>query len=97
MNIVKNLLWMLAGGALFFAGQLLQKAMPVHAQTQLGSEAACVTRVPKTWGNYVGASTYGLTFQDDKGTLRFIKSPSCGEDFYTHPSVYPTVDLMIGR
>ena len=49
----------------------------VHAQDQL-TYAGCVSEVPKSWGNFVGGSTYGLAFQDDKGTLRFLQHPICG-------------------
>jgi hypothetical protein len=50
----------------------------VHAQDQFTTFAGCVSGVPKSWGNFMGASSYGLAFQDDKGTVRFVQHPVCG-------------------
>jgi len=97
MKIAKSLLWMLAGALLCFSGEHLWKLQAVHAQTPFGSEAACVTHIPKAWGQFKGASEYGLTFEDENGKLRFVKSPSCSENYYTHPLGTPTIDLMMER
>lgn len=49
----------------------------VHAQDK-PSATTCAVTVPKSWGEYKGASAYGLAFQDLNGTLRFLLHPSCG-------------------
>jgi hypothetical protein len=49
----------------------------VHAAGQSIYSAACTSHVPKEWGEYRGASSYGVTFEDSNGTLRFIKNPPC--------------------
>lgn len=97
MKTAKNLLWMLGGVLLCLGGEHFWKPQTVHAQTPLGSEAACVTHIPKAWGAFKGASEYGLVFEDENGSLRFIKSPSCGENFYTHPVGTPIIDLKMER
>jgi hypothetical protein len=96
-SVFKNMLWMLAGAALWLAGEKAWKVETVHAQTPLGSEAACVAHIPKAWGAFKGASAYGLVFEDESGRLRFLKSPSCGDHYYTHPAGTPTIDLMMER
>jgi hypothetical protein len=49
----------------------------VHAQTATNS-TGCITGVRKDWGKYQGSSLFGLTFEDEKGTLRFVAHPNCG-------------------
>lgn len=70
---------------------------PVHAQDQFSSLSGCLTAVPKSWGVFVGASTYGMAFEDEKGTLRFLQRPVC--DTTGSASTAPTsaVDLQILR
>jgi len=53
-------------------------ALPVvHAQTSAYNPAVCQMSVPRSWGDYRGASEYGLAFQDNNGTLRFVQHPGC--------------------
>jgi len=40
--------------------------------------ARCAITVPNGWGEYIGASSYGLEFKDDAGTIRFVKQFPCG-------------------
>jgi hypothetical protein len=40
--------------------------------------ARCAITVPKDWGEYIGAGSYGLEFKDDSGTIRFVKQFACG-------------------
>lgn len=40
--------------------------------------ARCTIVVPRHWGDYVGAGSYGLEFKDESGTLRFVKEFPCG-------------------
>jgi hypothetical protein len=70
----------------------------VHAQDQFTTFAGCISVVPKEWGNFVGASTYGLTFQDEKGTLRFLEHPTCGSAAASMNSIpTATIDLQVQR
>lgn len=49
----------------------------VHAQEKSNSGINCSLTVPRSWGEYKGASAYGLAFQDSNGTLRFLLHPDC--------------------
>jgi len=41
-------------------------------------QPACKSFVPPEWGDYKGSSEhYGLVFQDNNGTLRFITNVPC--------------------
>jgi hypothetical protein len=40
--------------------------------------ARCAITVPNSWGEYIGAGSYGLEFKDDAGTIRFVKQFPCG-------------------
>lgn len=68
-----------------------------HADEQFTSFAGCLTVVPKTWGDFIGASTYGLAFQDDRGTLRFVQHPPCGSIVSGVNPPQATIDLEIVR
>jgi hypothetical protein len=51
------------------------RATPAAAQGM----ARCKVSVPQSWGEYVGTSdSYGLTFKDSSGTLRFVRQLPCG-------------------
>jgi hypothetical protein len=64
----------LATGSLSFcAARLLGSPMPQQEQT-----ARCAIVVPKDWGEYIGAGSYGLEFKDEVGTVRFVKQFPCG-------------------
>lgn len=55
----------------------------------------CSVTVPKSWGEYKGASAYGLAFQDPNGTIRFLLHPACGgASSYTE---YNGADLELQR
>ncbi len=62
-----------AGIASFYAGRLFGSPRP-----QLEQTARCTVVVPRDWGEYIGAGSYGLEFKDDRGTIRFVKQFSCG-------------------
>ena len=66
----------------------------VHAEER-PETATCMVGVPKSWGEFRGASAYGLAFQDENGTLRFLLHPSCGN--LNSPTDTPYVDLEILR
>ncbi len=39
----------------------------------------CIVNVPSEWGTYRGdAQGYGIVFEDNAGTLRFVKQLPCG-------------------
>jgi hypothetical protein len=41
-------------------------------------QPACRSYVPPAWGDYMGSSEhYGVVFQDNSGTLRFITNVPC--------------------
>jgi len=50
------------------------------AAPRLGfGEPACVTYIPREWGEYKGGSQQsGLAFRDNAGTLRFFTNIPCG-------------------
>ena len=45
---------------------------------QVEPAARCAITVPSSWGEYIGAGSYGLEFKDDTGTIRFVKQFPCG-------------------
>jgi hypothetical protein len=53
--------------------------------------ARCGVVVPKEWGEYIGAGSYGLEFKDEAGTIRFVKQFPCGLDGA------PSVSLEVHR
>ena len=58
------------------------RVTPVSAQGM----ARCKVSVPQSWVAFVGTSdSYGLTFKDSSGTLRFVRQLPCGLD--STPSV----------
>ena len=69
----------------------------VHAQDGFSSLSGCLTAVPKAWGVFVGASTYGMVFEDREGTLRFLQRPVCSTTSSTNDVPTSSVDLQIER
>jgi hypothetical protein len=74
----------------------------VHAQSSANSMGSnisgCRTVVPKEWGKYQGSSLFGLAFEDEKGTLRFISHPNCGGISESQETVAASIaDLSIIR
>ena len=77
MKVLRGVLLLLAGVA---GGYLMRGhgALPVvHAQGSVSGSPVCRMDVPRSWGEYVGASEFGLVFQDHDGTLRFVQHPGC--------------------
>ena len=75
----RRILILLAGSfGLVAVCSSLKLAAVVHAQDTAASVSACKSVEPKAWGAYRGSSPFSLTFEDEKGTLRFIDRPSCG-------------------
>lgn len=51
----------------------------LKAEPQAGyGQAACVSYIPRAWGEYRGGSQQsGLAFEDANGTLRFVTNVPC--------------------
>jgi len=77
---------LVAGFGSFCAVRLLGSPRPQQDQT-----ARCKIIVPKDWGEYIGAGSYGVEFKDDAGTIRFVKQFGCGVE------AAPNVSLEIHR
>jgi hypothetical protein len=69
----------------------------IHAQDQFTTFAGCVSAVPKSWGDFMGASSYGLAFQDDTGTVRFVQHPVCGNAVSENSAPVPSLGLEVVR
>src|ERR1700733_1298640 len=67
----------ITGAAIATGFHGFEQTAVVRAQDQFTTFAGCISGVPKSWGDFMGASSYGLAFQDEKGTLRFFSSISC--------------------
>jgi hypothetical protein len=102
-NQVKAMLnWMgkfaivlLAGVIGGMVGRYYPSAVRVHAQETSTGNMSCKLTIPKSWGEYKGASAFGLAFQDPNGTLRFLQHPACGN--MSSYSDYGPVDLELMR
>ena len=77
-------------------GRNYPRDVRVHAQDKPSGTLTCSVTVPKSWGEYKGASAYGLAFQDLNGTLRFLLHPSCGNLSGSY-SDYSGADLELQR
>ncbi|HXT75472.1 MAG TPA: hypothetical protein VN780_04225 [Candidatus Eisenbacteria bacterium] len=85
-SIIRLALILAAATATICVGRLL--ASPRTPQDQ---SARCAVVVPKGWGDYIGAGSYGLEFKDESGTIRFVKQFPCGLDGA------PTISLEVHR
>ena len=97
MRFARAVMLVLAG---LICGAMIRPAvdahLPVaHAQDQMQGYPSCVNVVPKEWGTFMGASAFGLAFQDSQGTLRFLQHPNCNPDASSKPMA--VVDLQIQR
>ena len=72
-------------------------ARPVHAQEKFSGMTNCITVVPKGWGSFKGGSEYGLAFEDEKGTLRFVLHPTCGSPGSPLDPPPAPIDLEVQR
>lgn len=97
MRTGQSILLITAGLALGFAGGRLRPAAIVHAQDKYAIIGGCIASVPKSWGDFKGASDYGLAFEDHDGTVRFLAHPTCGNGLSSMTSPGPAVDLKIER
>ena len=101
MKVFRAMAFMMIGGisGVVFGPVIRAYVYPpaVHAQDQFTTFAGCISVVPRAWGNFVGASPYGLTFQDEAGTLRFLAHPVCGTVSSALSLPTATIDLQIQR
>lgn len=97
MKSFQSALLLIAG---ILGGVAIQRYLPlrtVHAEDQLNGGSACTSEVPKSWGEYKGGSEYGLVFEDQNGTLRFLLHPPCGSMNSSNALPTPVVDLRLER
>jgi hypothetical protein len=74
------------------AGQWHSPHARVHAASS--DVGTCNAAIPKSWGDFKGGSDYGLAFEDQNGTLRFVLHPACGNLSDQSP---PAIDLVLQR
>ena len=70
-------LFVLVGLAGAIVGRMSAPAAKVDAQEKFTGITDCTAVVPKSWGDFRGASEYGLAFQDENGVVRFLLHPAC--------------------
>jgi len=87
----------LAGAALALGISQHVHAPVIHAQEQFTTFAGCINAVPKSWGTFKGASSYGIAFEDQEGTVRFLQHPLCGSAASNGNTPEATIDLEILR
>ena len=70
-------LFVLVGVTGGIVGRVSAPAANVKAQEKFSGITDCTAVVPKSWGDFKGASEYGLAFQDENGVVRFMLHPAC--------------------
>jgi hypothetical protein len=93
----RGVLIAIACAALGYAGGRLQSGAAVHAQDKYAIAGGCIAAVPKSWGAFRGASDYGLAFEDEEGTVRFLLHPACGNGLSSMANPSASVDLKVER
>jgi len=97
MKIWQGALFLLLGVAGGFWGGRFAAVSPVHAQGQYSESGICTSSVPKSWGEFRGASAYGLAFEDQSGTIRLLRNPTCDSGMSPTANGLPVVDLRVDR
>ncbi len=97
MKMGQSILLVVTGLAVGFGAGRLRPAAAVHAQERYAIAGGCIASVPRSWGTFKGASDYGLAFEDNDGTVRFLAHPSCGNGLSSMASPDPAVDLKVER
>jgi hypothetical protein len=87
----------ITGAAIATGFHGFEQTTVVRAQDQFTTFAGCISGVPKSWGDFMGASSYGLAFQDEKGTLRFVQHPVCGNAVNENNAPIPSLGLEVVR
>lgn len=88
-------MFLLVGIAGGMVGRYYNPASAVRAQGNTDAYANCIVSVPKAWGEFRGSSEFGLAFEDQNGTLRFLLHPPCGS--MDTPTESNGVDLKVIR
>jgi hypothetical protein len=89
--------FLLVGFAGCILGRMTAPAANVHAEEKFTGITNCVAVVPKSWGDFRGASDYGLAFQDENGVVRFVLHPACASlNSPAEPPPAP-IDLEVQR
>jgi hypothetical protein len=97
MKLWQGVSLLLPGVSSGFLGGRFCSVSPVHAQGQPSEAGMCTSSVPKSWGEFRGASGYGLAFVDQAGTIRFLRNPSCDNGTSSSANTPPLVDLKVER
>ena len=99
MKIVQKLLLLTIGVLCGVAGARYFTIRPVHAQEIFGlnPKIGCIAEVPKSWGDFKGASSYGLAFEDQDGTIRILLNPPCSNGISSSTISSPNIDLQVKR
>ena len=93
--IGKASLLFLVGVADGLVGRYFNPTARVHALECSEAYSNCIVTVPSGWGEFKGGSEFGLAFEDQTGTLRFMLHPLCGN--LNTPTEYNAADLKIFR
>jgi hypothetical protein len=73
---------------------VLVPQLPIATAQSDSGPSTCVATVPAGWGEFKGASEFGLAFQDSSGTLRFVRNTICQ---VSGTQVVPVVSLEVHR
>jgi hypothetical protein len=93
--IGKVSLFLFVGVAGGMVGRFYNPANIVHAQSTAEVQSNCIVAIPKAWGEFKGGSEFGLAFEDQSGTLRFLLHLPCGS--MNTPIDYNVIDLKVIR
>ena len=96
MKLWQGISLLLLGVSGGFLGGRISTVSPVHAEESYTEVGNCLSTVPKSWGEFRGASAYGLAFKDEAGRIRFLRNPPC-DNGVTPGNASPTVDLRVDR
>lgn len=97
MKLWQGVSLLLFGVSIGFLVSRFSAVPPVHAQWQASETGLCVASVPKSWGEFKGASSYGVAFEDQTGAIRFLRSPTCDSGASSTSNPLPVVDLKVVR
>lgn len=97
MKIWQGVSLFLLGVSAGFLGGRFCTVSAVHAQASYSETEMCTASVPKSWGEFRGASSYGIAFEDQGGTIRFLRNPSCDSGASSTSNPLALVDLKVGR
>ena len=97
MHYFKGAILLAAGLATGYMLKAHLAPQVAHAQDISPNVGSCSISVPKEWGEFKSASEYGLAFEDDKGTLRFVLRPRCAISSNSGEAPVADWDLQIKR